>query len=285
MKDKILQLLETKGDLPPLPDILLKLEKLISDPDSDIEAISELIETEPVLSGRLIKLANSVLFGGGREQANDLSSAILRLGIKMILDLAYTVQLPNAFNKFKSFDQFLFWKHSLAVACLTQALAQKVDLSFEEKEESYVCGLMHDLGIVVFGFLIPEEYRKFVDSAKSKEVSLEILELDHFGISHPELGAAFIEKQWPVSPTVVQAVKEHHDSFVVNGSRPSISQLVHIANQVVNTHGFTHGIGVAPKCEINDNILQFLGLSKEELEEVLERTFEGLDSAETVMKG
>ncbi len=285
MKDEILKLLETKGDLPPLPEILLKLEKLISDPDSDIEAISELIETEPVLAGRLIKLANSVLFGGGREQAKDLSSAILRLGIKMILDLAYTIQLPNMFNKFKSFDQFLFWKHSLAVACLTQTLAQKVDLSYEEKEESYVCGLMHDLGIVVFGYLIPEEYKEFVGSVKSKELSLEILELDQFGISHPELGAAFIDKQWPVSPTVIQAVKEHHDPFMVNGSKPTISQLVHIANQMANAHGITHGIGTPPKWEVDDPIREFLGLSQEELEEVLQRTFEGLDSAETVMKG
>jgi len=285
MKDKILKLLGEKGDLPPLPEILLKLEKLIGDPDSDIEAIAELIETEPVLSGRLIKLANSVLFGGGREKARDLSSAILRLGIKMILDLAYTIQLPNMFSKFKSFDQFLFWKHSLAVACLTQGLAQKADLSYEEKEESYVCGLMHDLGIVVFGYLIPEEYKNFVASAKIREFSLELLEREQFGISHPELGSAFIQKQWPVSPTVIQAVKEHHDPFVVNGSRPTLSQIVHIANQVANAHGITHGIGLPPTWEIDDTILKFLGLSQEEFEKVLERTLEGLDSAETAMKG
>jgi HD-like signal output (HDOD) protein len=83
------KLLETKGDLPPLSDIFINLEGRINDPESDIEEISSLIQTEPVLSGRLIKLSNSVLFGGGRDEVLDLNSAIMRLGLKMVLDLAY----------------------------------------------------------------------------------------------------------------------------------------------------------------------------------------------------
>ncbi len=85
MKEKLLELLETKGGLPPLSDILINLEGRINDPESDIEEISSLIQTEPVLSGRLIKLSNSVLFGGGRDEVLDLNSAIMRLGLKMFL--------------------------------------------------------------------------------------------------------------------------------------------------------------------------------------------------------
>ena len=104
MKEKLLELLETKGDLPPLSDILINLEGRINDPESDIEEISGLIQTEPVLSGRLIKLSNSVLFGGGRDEVSDLNSAIMRLGLKMVLDLAYTLELPKVFKKPKSFN-------------------------------------------------------------------------------------------------------------------------------------------------------------------------------------
>ena len=71
--------------MPPLSDILINLEGRINDPESDIEEISSLIQTEPVLSGRLIKLSNSVLFGGGRDEVLDLNSAIMRLGLKMFL--------------------------------------------------------------------------------------------------------------------------------------------------------------------------------------------------------
>jgi len=284
MKDEILKLLTEKGDLPPLPDILLKLQNLINDPESELEEIARLIETEPVLSGRLIKLANSVLYGGGREKTVDLPGTVMRLGVKMILDLSYTLQLTNMFNRFKSFDQYKFWMHSMAVACLTQALSQKMNLSSEEKEESYVCGLMHDLGIVVFEYLIPDEYFAFVKSIGPEEVSLETLEQERFGIAHPELGARFIRHYWPTSPIVVTAVENHCHPLSMNGAGLNISQLVGIAEQLAVNEGIIHGIGSPPEIPLDDKIYEKLGISPEELEEILETTMEGLDNTELLMK-
>ncbi|MCH7622753.1 MAG: HDOD domain-containing protein [Nitrospinae bacterium] len=284
MRDEILKILTEKSDLPPLPEILLKLQNLINDPESELEEIARLIETEPVLSGRLIKLANSVLYGGGREKTEDLSGTVMRLGVKMILDLAYTLQLTNMFNRFKSFDQYKFWMHSMAVACLTQTLSQKVNLPQEEKEESYVCGLMHDLGIVVFEYLIPDEYFAFVKSIGPEEASLETLELEKFGIAHPELGARFIRQNWPISPIVITAVENHFHPLSVNGAGLNVSQLVGIANQVAINEGITNGIGIPPEIPLEGKIYEKLGISPEELEEIVETTVEGLDNTELLMK-
>ncbi len=283
-RDKILKLLTEKGDLPPLPEILLKLQTLINDPESEIEEIARLIETEPVLSGRLIKLANSVLYGGGREPAEDLSSVVMRLGVKMILDLAYALQLTNVFSKFKSLDQYKFWMHSMAVACLTQALCKKANLPEEERQESYICGLMHDLGIVVFEHLIPDEYYAFVQSMGPEEASLETLEMETFGIAHPELGAEFIRQYWPISPVVINAVEHHFDPLSLNGSGLNIAQLVGIANQVAVNEGMTHGIGTPPEIPLTDEIYEKLGLFPDEVEDIIESTVEGLDNTELLMK-
>ncbi len=283
-RDEILKILTENGDLPPLPEILLKLQNLINDPDSELEEIARLIETEPVLSGRLIKLANSVSYSGGREKAEDLSGTVMRLGVKMILDLSYTLQLTNMVNRFTSFDQYKFWMHSMAVACLTQTLSQKVNLPQEEKEESYVCGLMHDLGIVVFEYLIPDEYFEFVKSIGPEEVSLETLELEKFGIAHPELGARFIRHYWPMPPAVISAVENHYHPLSENGAGLNISQLVGIANQIAINEGITHGIGVLPEIPLEDKVYEKLGILPEELEEILETTVEGLDNTELIMK-
>ncbi|HIJ51202.1 MAG TPA: HDOD domain-containing protein [Nitrospinae bacterium] len=88
--------------------------------------ISAIIETEPVLSGRLIQLSNSVLFGGGRGKPVDFQDSVMRMGIKMVLDLAYTVSLPGVFRKPKGSNQYNFWTHSLDVAYLTRSLAHIV---------------------------------------------------------------------------------------------------------------------------------------------------------------
>jgi HD-like signal output (HDOD) protein len=283
-REKILTILAEKGDLPPLPEILLKLQNLINDPESELEEIARLIETEPVLSGRLIKLANSVLYGGGREKSPDLPSAVMRLGVKMILDLAYTLQLTNMFSGFKSFDQYKFWMHSMGVACLTQALSKKANLPYEEKQESYVCGLMHDLGIVVFEYLIPDEYSEFVKSIGPEEVSLETLEQERFGIAHPELGARFIRQYWPISPIVIHAVENHYHPLSANGAGLNISQLVGIANQVAINEGITHGIGAPPEIPLSDSVYEKLDIFPDELEEIVETTVAGLDNTELLMK-
>jgi HD-like signal output (HDOD) protein len=66
VKANFLNLLETKGGLLCLSDVLLSLENRVNDTSSHIEEICGLIQTEQVLLGRLIKLSNSLLFGGGR---------------------------------------------------------------------------------------------------------------------------------------------------------------------------------------------------------------------------
>jgi HD-like signal output (HDOD) protein len=87
----------------------------------------------------LIQLSNSVLFGGGREKSVDIKGSIMRLGIKMVLDLTCTVLLPGVFMKPKNLNQFNFWTHSLGVVYLTCSLAHIVKISYEEIEFAYMC--------------------------------------------------------------------------------------------------------------------------------------------------
>lgn len=80
MKNEIISLVETEGDLPPTPEVLLKLEQRANDPECEISGISAIIETESVLSGRLIQLSNNVLFGGGREKVVDVEDSVMKTG-------------------------------------------------------------------------------------------------------------------------------------------------------------------------------------------------------------
>jgi HD-like signal output (HDOD) protein len=284
VKDKLLKLLEAKGDLPPLSDVLISLEGRINDPASDIEEISGLIQTEPVLAGRLIKLSNSVLFGGGRDEVLDLNSAIMRLGLKMVLDLAYTLELPKAFKKSKSFDHVEFWKHSLGVACLSRTLVMHSGGSKEDLEASYLAGLMHDVGILVFDYLIPDDYGAFIKTLSDSEKSLEDLENSAFGISHPELGARFIEKWWPVSKQVVTSVRKHHGPISDRIDSRGIALFINCANQIANHHEIRNGVSsyVRP---MNSKVLKILKLSEKEMEGFVANTVEGVAAAESILMG
>ncbi|MBT3509570.1 MAG: HDOD domain-containing protein [Nitrospina sp.] len=285
MREKLIALIEEKGDLPPLPDILINLENRVNDPDCDVLEISGIIETEPVLSGRLIQLSNSVLFGGGREKTEDLNDAVMRLGVKMGLDMAYSLKLPGLFHKPKGFNQLDFWTHSLGVAYLTRSLAYIVDISEEEIEFAYLCGLMHDVGILVFDHLISEEYTEFLKKIKSSDLTLAENETQTFGITHAELGARFIERWWPVSPGLVQAIRIHHDSPGDDGNVKHIAHLLATANLLANQNEFSNGIVPEDTAPLEYGVLDKLDMDSDELEILIEKTKEGLDAAQSLLKG
>ena len=128
----------------------------MDDPDCEVHDVYRLLKTDPVLSGRLITLANSALFGSGRDETRNLEDAVVRLGMKQVIDLVYALELPKTFKKSKAFDQTEFWKHSLAVAFITRSLAKKALSDFDDIESSFLAGLMHDVGILVLDNGFPE---------------------------------------------------------------------------------------------------------------------------------
>ena len=196
MREKILELVRTNENLPPLPEILLGLQKLMDDPDCDVEDVYRLMKTDPVLSGRLITLANSALFGSGRDKTRNLEDAVVRLGMNQVIDLVYALELPKTFKKSKAFDQIGFWKHSMAVAFISRSLAKKALSDFDDIESSFLAGLMHDVGIMVLDNIIPQEYFNFLTlkDLSSSDKPLELLEEEEFKIAHPGGGGRIHEK-------------------------------------------------------------------------------------------
>ena len=282
MRDSIIAMVGEKGNIPPLPDILIRLESKIEDPKSNISDIAILIETEPILAGRMIQLSNSVFFSRGGNEVENLSQAIIRLGLKMILDLAYTLEVPKLFMKGKGINQDRFWQHSLAVGILSRNLNQRLEGLVVEQDLCYLSGLMHDIGIMVFNYLIPGEYSAFLKEVRGMETPLHDLEVQKFGISHPELGALFIEKWWPVPEEVVTSVGKHFLGMSNQGEKYPILQVVIMANAIANTYDMGNGISDWEE-PLNYNFLMQQGLSREILDELVEETRESLFLAKEVL--
>ena len=282
MRSTLIAMVGEKGNIPPLPDILVRLESKIEDPKSNISDIAILIETEPILAGRMIQLSNSVFFSRGGNKVENLSQAIIRLGLKMILDLAYTLEVPKLFMRGKGINQNKFWQHSLAVAILSRILSQRLEDLKIEQDMCYLSGLMHDIGIMVFNYLIPEEYSAFLKQIRETDDPLHELEIQKFGISHPELGSLFIHKWWPVPEEVVTSVGRHYLTMSNQGKKHPILLAVIISNAIANTYDMGNGISHSEE-PVNYNFLIQQGLSREDLEEIVEETRESLFMAKEVL--
>ena len=287
MREKILELVRTNADLPPLPEILLGLQKLMDDPDCEVEDVYRLMKTDPVLSGRLITLANSALFGSGRDETRKLEDAVVRLGMNQVIDMVYALELPKTFKKSKAFDQIEFWKHSLAVAFISRSLAKKALTDFDDIESSFLAGLMHDVGIMVLDNIIPQEYFNFLTlkDLSSSDKPLALLEEEEFNIAHPEVGAEFMKKWWSLSPKVAAAALAHHDETgAVKGQPLTLNQIVSTANRFANMNEINHPLTTAFEDPPEEGYLEALKITQEDLDIVIDTTVMGLMAAETLLR-
>lgn len=285
MRELILEKLKTSGYLPPLPDVLIALQRLMNDPDCDVDDVRRLIASSPVLSARVITMANSALFGGGRDLAGDIEDAIVRLGVGAVLELCYTVELPGYIKVPQTFGQTQFWKHGLAVAILSRELGSKALTDKEELDSCYLAGLVHDIGLLVYDYLVPEQYHQFLTTTNfhDSDQPLEALEKNTFGISHSEVGAAYLKEWWPISQRVVEAVKDHGGPGLEKDQVPNLTRLVSTANRIANKYDLGHPFETGQHKSTDESYLEALNMSREEMDELVDWTQIGILASESVL--
>jgi len=284
MRGLILEKLKTSGYLPPLPDVLIALQKLMDDPDCDVEDVRRLIASDPVLSSRIITMANSVLFGGGRDLAQDIEDAIVRLGVSAVLELCYTLELPGCIKVPQTFGKTRYWRHGLAVAILSRELGNKILTDKEELSSCYLAGLVHDIGLLVYDYLVPEQFNQFLITTDfhDSDQPLETLEIKFFGISHSELGAAYLKEWWSVADMVVEATKTHGQVGLQKDKTPSLARVVSTANLIANKYDLGHPFETGHK-SADEHYLTALNMSRQEMDELVDWTQVGLLASESVL--
>ena len=282
MREKILNLLESEGELPPLPDIVIRLREMIQTLDTTIHDIVKLIEMDPVLALNIIKLSNSVYYSRSTTKINTLPLAITRIGLDMLVKFVFSLKLCPLFSESTFLSNSQFWLHSLAVAIFSHSLCYRIKATKEEQDITYLSGLMHDVGIMAFGYLIPLEYDEFIKKNQGIKEPLELLEQNAFGIDHSELGSLYIDRWWQVDENITHAVKYHHISLNDLKNKRNFIQLVHIANSICNNHGITNGINGYTD-DFKKDILVDLGLSNDEIENILEDVNSSLDQAKELV--
>lgn len=203
----------------------------------------------------------------------------------MVLDLAYSLELPNVFvRQSTSFNHNEFWKHSFIVGYLSRALAPKVISSKEDLEITYLAGLLHDLGILVFYHLLGDEYDEFIRGIRSDEGSLDCLEEHKFGIGHPLLGAKFIDIYWLAASKASHPIRGHHAGNLKSYQGDPISQVIAVANLIANSNSFTNGLPIKSNTLISLNFPNIFGLSKEDYQLLVDNMIEMVRVFENLLK-
>ncbi len=194
-------------DLPTLPNYVLDLNALLSSPTVDLKKVGKVLRTDPSLSAQVLRLCNSALFGL-RRRVLSIEQATILLGTERLRTLVLTCSLMQfAGKRVPSAQLVSFWQHSFLTALLSERIARQVD--YFEKEQAYLCGLLHDIGQLPLSILVLEEEAKKRQLPPPNWLDSIALERDYFGMDHCKVGR-WMAVAWNFMPSFVDVFEYHH---------------------------------------------------------------------------
>lgn len=223
--------------LPPMPALALRILRLTTNAEASAKELADLIEFDPSMTAQIMRYAGSALFNYP-GQINSVQEAVTRvLGFDRVAHIALGIASVRAFEiprrGMLGMDEF--WRHSLYCAFLSQRLAARCG---EDKGLAYLCGLLHNFGLLLIGHLFPDEFDELNQLRESNpEASMQSLEQQVFGagdqgqllaVGHGAIGG-ILHRLWQLPDPVVKAAGMHqHPEY--HGEHEQYVLIVQLAN-------------------------------------------------------
>lgn len=277
------KIMECADNVPSLSPTVTKIVQVANNVNASADDIIQVIKMDPVLTGKVLKLINSVYYGMPQKVVS-LGRAVILLGINTIKNLALSTAVLGVFKqrgKVGDFSMNLFWEHCLGCAVGSKLLAKSKKVNKLLLEEYFIAGLLHDIGKIALVQFASEEYDKVLlkireDNAKEElEAEEEIL-----GTNHAAIGGLIADK-WRLPKPLKESITEHHNP-AIEEDEFSIKTAVYIANINCNRKNF--GVMRSRVLDYNPEILEKTGLTEESLETILAPLEEEINLAKIFLK-
>ncbi|MFW5906389.1 MAG: HDOD domain-containing protein [Desulfobia sp.] len=228
-------------DLPSLPVVVLKLLKLSGNLESSADELVKLVETDPAITARVLRVVNSAAYGF-RQEITSIKHAVVLLGFDQMWTLALEIsifeQLLNSGTPC-GFDSKFFWRHCLSVACLSRAIAE--ERGHPDPEKLYIAGLLHDIGKIIFESHGKITYDDFLNNNGHFFESLVREEAKMIGLSHDHLGA-YCCHRWGLPDSITLSVRFHHERYYyLDMDQEKIQEIAFVS--LADFLTWAHGIG------------------------------------------
>jgi putative nucleotidyltransferase with HDIG domain len=256
-------------DLPTLPNVIIKVMKIIDNPNSNATHLTELISMDQSLTVKALKLANSAYYGFPREIVT-VTEAVVVLGFLTVRNLILTSALYNIFvndsGADSEFDKKKFWKHSIATAFCARLIvaATGTGHSQAEEEEAFTAGLLHDIGKVFLDLYAHNDFAGVIRESRKGKVNEMFFQTEKrlLGVDHAELGALMIEK-WNLPENFIEPIRHHHNPKDAKEGR-HLTNILHIAD-IISKLSIANYDGSSMLKAIDEDALKSLKLNEENI--------------------
>lgn len=238
------RLLSAVNSMPPMPNALSRLLGMLNDENCSAGQIAQVIESDSVLSGSVLRCVNSAYYGlPGRVSA--VRQAVTLLGFSTVRNLALAFSMRRMISRNQPSPEryAAYSRHALGVAIMTQFLAHFTRA--RDPEAAFAAGLFHDIGRLLILSNAEEAVPEILRVWEEGDGDLERAERQVLEVTHAELSASILEG-WRLPESVQVAVRYHHhpddapsveDPSDSANDGPSLAALTHAADLAVNFEG------------------------------------------------
>jgi len=196
-------LLMDRLTLPSLPDVAHRIQQAYHKDDSDADQLAHILMTDPAISAKLIKVANSPVYSG-LAATETLQQAIIRLGMDTTYELVMAYAVNELFQaKTPRIEHHMreLWEHSRKVAAISRVLAANSKLF--DPEHAMLAGLVHDVGVIV----ILQYFQDYCDPDTPQDEMDETLQQ-----LRPQVSGTLL-RQWNFSEDMIEVAEESEQWF------------------------------------------------------------------------
>lgn len=275
------QLVQEVEHLFSLPDVAIRLNELIDQPDTSTKELVEVVQLDAGIAATVLRLANSAWYGLP-SRVDTISRAITLIGTKALRDLVLSTSVITTFKGISAefVDMMDFWDNSVTCGVVTRNLAKKCGI--RESERMFLAGLLHKVGRLVFYASRPVQYRQVLMDKDMGEAAIVEAERTVFGFTFAELGGALL-RAWRVPEALDEVI-----AYQINPNEAPYYQkeaaIVHMAGDIA----FHMSPDIKARFQLGEYNLTFdedawnsLGLEREVLTEIMQtsliQSFELLD--------
>jgi HD-like signal output (HDOD) protein len=196
-------LFEQTHSLPNIPKVVQELIATFNDENFNMEDIAQKISMDPVLTAKVLRLANSAHYGASRTVASTSDASVL-LGFSTLRTLVLASGITGAVQTPEGFDRKQFWLDNFAIAAIAKWLAPYCNL---DREAAFTCGMLSSIGEMLIQLLMPSESKK-IHAAVEAGGKLHEIEESMLGYTYADVGAE-LSNRWKFPDNITSGIKFH----------------------------------------------------------------------------
>jgi HD-like signal output (HDOD) protein/chemotaxis receptor (MCP) glutamine deamidase CheD len=262
------QIRATIQTIKPIPQIVLKLLRMIHNDMNSLEDVAKEVRQDQVISARVIQLCNSALFRR-KMNADSIDRALILMGEKRFLQLVLSASFESTFfeyNQGYSLCKGGLYNHSLGMAVACERIAMRT-AGRVSPGVAYTAGLLHDIGKVVLDQYVADAIPFFYRRIMQDEKELIAIEKERFDTTHPEVGKT-LAMLWDLPDVLHAPIACHHEPETA-AENPELTHLVFLADLILSRFTMGQELELISTRRLAE-ALNILGFSKSQLPELID---------------